>query len=109
MVSKARLDFPEPESPVMTISLSRGISTETFLRLCTRAPCTAIVVRAVARLFDVFFDDMCVMESTLPDEAWVAKNNLDAEDAGEATRGRPPAAARDRPQAAAKFSRRPNS
>src|SRR5215472_10966611 len=46
MVSKARLDLPDPESPVTTISLSRGISTEMFLRLWTRAPCTAIVVRA---------------------------------------------------------------
>src|SRR6266404_4273107 len=48
MVSKARLDLPEPESPVTTMSLSRGISTEMFLRLCTRAPCTAMVVRAAA-------------------------------------------------------------
>src|SRR5215813_15070653 len=46
MVSKARLDLPEPESPVTTMSLSRGISTDMFFRLCTRAPCTAIVVRA---------------------------------------------------------------
>src|SRR5262249_44008136 len=44
--SKARLDLPEPESPVTTMSLSRGISTDMFFRLCTRAPCTAIVVRA---------------------------------------------------------------
>src|SRR3954454_22080922 len=48
MVSNARLDLPEPESPVTTISLSRGISSETFLRLCTRAPCTAMVVRGAA-------------------------------------------------------------
>src|SRR5712691_8230040 len=48
MVSKARLDLPEPESPVTTMRLSRGISSEMFLRLCTRAPCTAIVVRAAA-------------------------------------------------------------
>src|SRR5262249_472371 len=48
MVSNARLDLPEPESPVTTTSLSRGISTEMFLRLCTRAPCTAMVVRAAA-------------------------------------------------------------
>src|SRR5438552_5018966 len=48
MVSNARLDLPEPESPVTTMSLSRGISTEMFLRLCTRAPCTARVVRAEA-------------------------------------------------------------
>src|SRR5262252_10334614 len=48
MVSKARLDLPEPESPVTTTSLSRGISSETFFRLCTRAPCTAMVVRIAA-------------------------------------------------------------
>src|SRR5580658_3864992 len=29
----------------MTISLPRGISSDTFLRLCTRAPCTAMVLR----------------------------------------------------------------
>src|SRR5271167_3776156 len=52
MVSNARLDLPEPDSPVTTMSLSRGISTEMFLRLCTRAPCTAMVVRAEA--FDSF-------------------------------------------------------
>src|SRR5687768_8348745 len=51
MVSNARLDLPEPESPVTTISLSRGISTEMFLRLCTRAPCTAMVVRALGFAF----------------------------------------------------------
>src|SRR5579862_5424040 len=45
MVSNARLDLPEPDSPVMTIRLSRGSSSDTFLRLCTRAPCTAMVVR----------------------------------------------------------------
>src|ERR1017187_7344530 len=49
MVSNARLLLPEPERPVITTSLSRGISTEMFLRLCTRAPCTAMVVRATAR------------------------------------------------------------
>src|SRR5215813_7700572 len=48
MVSNARLDLPEPDNPVTTIKLSRGISSEMFLRLCTRAPCTAIVVRAAA-------------------------------------------------------------
>src|SRR5580704_1658160 len=45
MVSNARLDLPDPESPVTTTSLSRGISSDTFLRLCTRAPWTDIVVR----------------------------------------------------------------
>src|SRR6266545_274244 len=48
MVSNARLDLPEPESPVTTISRSRGISSEMFFRLCTRAPFTAMVVRAAA-------------------------------------------------------------
>src|SRR5438309_243986 len=48
MVSNANEDLPEPDSPVTTTSRSRGISTETFLRLWTRAPCTAIVVRAAA-------------------------------------------------------------
>src|SRR5215204_2893112 len=42
MVSKASEDLPEPERPVMTTSLSRGMSTSMFLRLWTRAPRTAI-------------------------------------------------------------------
>jgi hypothetical protein len=37
-VSKARLDFPEPLTPVMTISRCLGRSSEMFFRLCTRAP-----------------------------------------------------------------------
>src|SRR5689334_6872090 len=43
MVSKARLDLPEPDRPVMTTSWSRGISRSTFLRLCSRAPRTTIL------------------------------------------------------------------
>src|SRR6185369_2953946 len=54
MVSKARLDLPDPESPVRTISLSRGISSEMFFRLCTRAPCTAMVVRALEAIWPSF-------------------------------------------------------
>src|SRR5581483_9686570 len=46
MVSNARLDLPEPERPVTTIRAPRGSSRETFFRLCTRAPWTAMVVRA---------------------------------------------------------------
>src|SRR5215469_14083461 len=38
MVSKASEDFPEPDRPVSTVRVSRGISTSTFLRLCSRAP-----------------------------------------------------------------------
>src|SRR3954471_10895555 len=40
MVSKASEDLPEPERPVMTVSVSRGMSMSTFLRLCSRAPRT---------------------------------------------------------------------
>src|ERR1700743_2655309 len=43
IVSKARLDLPEPDSPVITISASRGSSTETSLRLCSRAPVMTIL------------------------------------------------------------------
>src|SRR3989344_9146974 len=42
IVSKASDDFPEPESPVITVSLFRGIDTLIFLRLCMRAPFTRI-------------------------------------------------------------------
>src|SRR3954451_20825665 len=38
MVSKASDDFPDPERPVKTISFSRGSSSETVWRLCSRAP-----------------------------------------------------------------------
>src|SRR4029078_4832488 len=38
MVSKASEDLPEPESPVMTTSCSRGRSSKTFSRWCSRAP-----------------------------------------------------------------------
>src|SRR6202034_2755222 len=40
MVSKAREGFPQPDSPVKTISRSRGRSRETSWRLCSRAPRT---------------------------------------------------------------------
>ena len=38
----AREDFPEPETPAMPTILFSGISTSTFFRLCTLAPCTSI-------------------------------------------------------------------
>src|SRR6185312_9379000 len=40
MVSKASELLPEPDRPVSTTSCSRGMSTETFFRLCSRAPRT---------------------------------------------------------------------
>src|SRR5260370_24402585 len=42
MVSKAREDLPEPDRPVKTTSLSRGITRSIFLRLCSRAPRTTM-------------------------------------------------------------------
>src|SRR5580693_4352012 len=40
IVSKARLDLPDPDSPVKTIREFLGRSSETSLRLCSRAPRT---------------------------------------------------------------------
>src|SRR4029453_2604051 len=48
MVSNASDDLPEPDSPVITTSWSRGISRSTFLRLCSRAPRVAIRSPAMA-------------------------------------------------------------
>src|SRR5208337_521469 len=47
MVSKASDDLPEPESPVITTSRSRGISRSMFLRLCSRAP--LMIIRSAIR------------------------------------------------------------
>src|SRR5580658_7722725 len=49
MVSKASEDLPEPESPVKTIRRSRGSSSETFFRLCSRAPRMVRVSAMVCR------------------------------------------------------------
>ena len=49
MVSNARLDLPEPDRPVMTTSLSRGIETSTLRRLCSRAPRMTIASEAMDR------------------------------------------------------------
>src|SRR4051794_522686 len=42
MVSNASDDLPDPDRPVMTTSESRGSSTVTSLRLCSRAPETTM-------------------------------------------------------------------
>src|ERR1700716_535614 len=44
MVSKAREDFPDPDSPVTTVRVLRGIETSTLRRLCWRAPRTVMCV-----------------------------------------------------------------
>src|SRR5688500_6426513 len=53
MVSKARLDLPDPDRPVMTVRLSRGISTSMPLRLCSRAPRTEMWVCIVGLMFHI--------------------------------------------------------
>src|SRR5262245_5770924 len=58
MVSNASELLPEPERPVTTINLSLGISRDTFFKLCTRAPCTAIVVRAAGTFALAFVEDL---------------------------------------------------
>src|ERR1041385_854589 len=47
MVSKAREDLPEPLSPVITVRVLRGISTEMFFKLCWRAPRTVMLLIAM--------------------------------------------------------------
>src|SRR5438105_9726487 len=49
MVSNARLDFPLPLRPVMTIILSRGSVRSIPLRLCSRAPVMTIDSCGMAR------------------------------------------------------------
>src|SRR5580765_4844482 len=44
MVSKASDDFPDPESPVKTTSLSLGIVRSMSFKLCSRAPRMTISV-----------------------------------------------------------------
>src|SRR5512139_2616847 len=44
MVSKASELLPDPDRPVITVKVSRGISTSIPLRLCSRAPRTEIWV-----------------------------------------------------------------
>jgi len=36
------VDLPEPDTPVITVKRSRGISRSEILRLCSRALCTRI-------------------------------------------------------------------
>src|SRR3989338_3280139 len=43
IVSKASVDLPDPERPVITVSLFRGMLTSIFLRLCILAPLTVIL------------------------------------------------------------------
>ncbi len=42
IVSKAREDFPDPDRPVITVSLSLGILRDIFFKLCAFAPLISI-------------------------------------------------------------------
>ena len=46
-MSKASVDLPDPLSPVITTIFSRGMSSATFLRLCSRAPRSRIALEAL--------------------------------------------------------------
>ena len=59
MVSKAREDLPEPDSPVITTNLSRGMITEMFLRLFARAPfmtMLSLLIKGILQRFVAAFD-----------------------------------------------------
>src|ERR1700682_2729453 len=53
MVSKASEDFPDPESPVKTTSLSLGIVRSISFKLCSRAPRMTISVCCAAAFLDL--------------------------------------------------------
>ena len=58
IVSNASDDLPEPESPVNTTILLRGIETVTFFKLCVRAPLT-IISSLIPASFSVFVPSRC--------------------------------------------------
>src|SRR5208282_2161655 len=68
MVSKASEDFPEPESPVITTSRSRGISRSMFLRLCSRAPLMTILSATGDARNLIERLDVMVLDEVLVDE-----------------------------------------
>src|SRR3981081_1444838 len=65
MVSNASDDLPEPDRPVNTTSLSRGISTSTFLRFFSRAARIVIArrVEPVCWLFALITSSISVFPS----------------------------------------------
>src|SRR5258707_6230684 len=62
MVSKAREDLPEPETPVTTVSALCGISKSTFLRLCTRAPRTTMLSLSATFAFFSALSDTAIFD-----------------------------------------------
>ena len=71
MVSNARDDFPDPDKPVITMSLSRGSSRSMPLRLCVRAPRMVIF----SNTFNTSSDE-CVsnkIDNALPRESGICR------------------------------------
>src|SRR5438270_13465599 len=64
MVSKASDDLPEPLSPVITVKVLRGISTEMFFKLCWRAPRTVMLLIAMDLL------NLVRKTATTPNKTW---------------------------------------
>src|ERR1035437_569898 len=64
MVSKGSEDLPEPESPVTTVRVLRGMATEMLRRLCWRAPRTVMWVIAMRFGSDVRAHDCDVSDET---------------------------------------------
>jgi hypothetical protein len=55
-VSKAREDLPDPDKPVITIRLSRGIDKSMFLRLWTLAPLISMLLSGSELFSGMIFD-----------------------------------------------------
>src|SRR6185437_14802853 len=72
MVSKASEDLPEPDRPVNTTSLSRGISTSMFFRLCSRAPRMVIARWLLAGCWRRAFRISSITDSLGNSGAWDA-------------------------------------
>jgi len=50
-VSNANDDLPEPDRPVITTSLFRGMATSIFFRLCTLAPLMIIYLLGIKVIY----------------------------------------------------------
>src|SRR5215472_1959958 len=66
MVSKAREDLPEPETPVTTVRELCGTSKSMFLRLCTRAPRTMMLSLSVSLTCPATFSDTAILNLGRP-------------------------------------------
>src|ERR1700733_268515 len=73
MVSNTRDDFPEPETPVKTVIFRRGMSTEMFCRLFSRAPRTWMAPKRSDSEDD---GDMSLHNCEHPALEWVAQVSL---------------------------------